>query len=110
MRKFSARNWRGSGVAAALGGARGRIFSGDGPGPTTKQAHDIVGTYKRADIFSPSVDMSRPVILRANNHAGEPNHGSIERSGQRSWAQADAPASTTEDQVVVTNNLGPASA
>ena len=66
-----------------------------------KQAHDIVGTYNRADIFSLSVDMSRPAILRTNHAASEPNHGSIE---QRSWARADAPASTTDDQVIVTNN------
>ena len=75
-----------------------------------KQAHDIVGTYNRADIFSLSVDMSRPTILRANHHASEPNHGSIERSGQRTRAHADAPASTTDDHVVVTNNRGPSSA
>ena len=28
-----------------------------------KQAHDIVGTYNRADIFQLSVDMRRPSIL-----------------------------------------------
>jgi nitrilase/aliphatic nitrilase len=55
-----------------------------------KQAHDIVGTYNRADIFSLSVDMSRPVILRANHHAGEPN-------------RADVPAAPTDEHVVVTN-------
>jgi nitrilase/aliphatic nitrilase len=75
-----------------------------------KQAHDIVGTYNRADIFSLSVDMSRPTILRANHHASEPNRGSIERLGQRSWVQADTPASTTDDHAVVTNNLGLSSA
>jgi nitrilase len=63
-----------------------------------KQAHDIVGTYNRADIFSLSVDMSRPAILRANHDAGEANHGSIERP------RADAP--TSDGHVVVTNNLG----
>lgn len=31
-----------------------------------KQAHDIVGTYNRADIFSLSVDMRRPSILRVD--------------------------------------------
>lgn len=57
-----------------------------------KQAHDIVGTYNRADIFSLSVDMTRPTILRANHQASQPN-------------QAD---SATADRVVVTNNLGAA--
>jgi nitrilase len=66
-----------------------------------KQAHDIVGTYNRADIFSLSVDMSRPAILRTNHAASEPNHGSIE---QRSWTRADAPAATADDHVIVTNN------
>lgn len=59
-----------------------------------KQAHDIVGTYNRADIFSLSVDMTRPAILRPNHQASQPN-------------QTD---SATEARVVVTNNLGAAPA
>ncbi|MCV7028085.1 carbon-nitrogen hydrolase family protein [Mycobacterium sherrisii] len=69
-----------------------------------KQAHDIVGTYNRADIFSLSVDMSRPAILRANHDGSAPNQSSID--GQRSTGHADAPAPTAEDRVVVTNHVG----
>ncbi|MEE6178224.1 carbon-nitrogen hydrolase family protein [Mycobacterium sp. 050134] len=36
-----------------------------------KQAHDIVGTYNRADIFQLSVDTRRPAILRVGHDAAE---------------------------------------
>ena len=38
-----------------------------------KQAHDIVGTYNRADIFSLSVDMRRHAILQLREDHHDPN-------------------------------------
>ena len=35
-----------------------------------KQAHDIVGTYQRSDIFQLLVDTRRPSPLRADPGAG----------------------------------------
>lgn len=61
-----------------------------------KQAHDIVGTYNRADIFQLSVDMRRPAIMRANNQAAESNRESVERS--------------VDDHVVIVNGLDSAPA
>jgi len=73
-----------------------------------KQAHDIVGTYNRADIFQLSVDMRRHTILRANQAAEQPNRQTLQRSGQQSWAQADAHAPTSGDHIVIANSAGSA--
>lgn len=65
--------------ASMIVGPDGRLVAGPLPAPegilygevdiarevVAKQAHDIVGTYNRADIFTLSVDMSRPSILHA---------------------------------------------
>jgi nitrilase len=47
-----------------------------------KQAHDIVGTYNRADIFQLSVDTRRPTLLRP--YSSLPEKGSeVPREGDR---------------------------
>lgn len=38
-----------------------------------KQAHDIVGTYNRADIFQLTVDTRRPTILQRRDRPDEPD-------------------------------------
>jgi nitrilase/aliphatic nitrilase len=74
-------------VAGPLLGGEGILYADVDLGleVIAKQAHDIVGTYQRADIFQLSVDTRRPEPLR--RHPAQPS---------------DAPAATAADRL----NLG----